>query len=96
MQEPIVVYASGTMVRDKCKVLLEQKLIVSADLFESFPFFLKKDGKAKLGFNSNAAILLVERKHLDKVMAALQSSELSSDPIRAYAMPVLATTAALM
>ncbi len=93
MEESIVIYASGAMVRERCKALLEQKLVISADLFESFPFSLKKDGKAKLGFNSNAAILLVERKNLDQVTTSFRASGLASDPIRAYAMPVVATTA---
>ena len=88
MADHVWIHATGTFVRDAGKAMFERGLALSVDVFESFPMRLK-DGKAKLGSNTDSAVLLVERARLDEAMVALR--HLGKGTVRACALPVLAT-----
>ncbi len=90
MKEYVCVYATGTMVRDIAKSLLERNLVIRADLMEVFPMYLKND-KAKIGSNNNAVMFLVERVRLDEMVSTMESMNQWREPLSAYAFPVLMT-----
>jgi hypothetical protein len=89
MSEKVCIYAVGPLVRDITKNLMEDAMISRADLFESFPFSLKS-GKAKIGTNSDAIILLAEKNNVAAIIDVFRNKlKFSKDKATFYVFPVL-------
>ncbi len=91
MDEYVCIYASGTMVRDIARSLMEKGLAVRADKMEVFPMYFK-NGKIKTGSNDNAVMILAERSQLDEAMNTMNLlNQQWGWPLTAFALPVFKT-----
>ncbi|HEY1405588.1 MAG TPA: hypothetical protein VF857_03175 [Spirochaetota bacterium] len=85
MSDYLCIYATGTMVRDKTKALLENKIILKADILEAFPYYLKNE-KAKIGCGSNAVMMILKSSKLESF------KDYIGKEIVWYAVPVVASS----
>ena len=75
---------SGMVRRRLGWELLERKLALKADCFETLPLYLDSHGKGKAGYGSSTLVVLCLQEHVDEILNGL------APDLEAIAVPVLA------